>query len=118
MDAAVHDGLDEGTDVLVLNCAFAVPRVKASPVRAEGHGLVLMGSAIRAAVTGPNSCAAACPGGEGRCAQQYLEVTLASLVADGAVQRVVDEEEFHHALAVGAQATSARNRHAKTGPMK
>ena len=57
MDAAVHDGLHQRPDVLVIHRALALHEPAA--VAAKDHGLV-------------------------------LQVALAALIADGAVQRVID----------------------------
>ncbi len=43
MDTAVHDCLDEGSDILVLDSPLAQEFIvsKSGPVRSEGHRLVL-----------------------------------------------------------------------------
>ncbi len=66
VDAAIHEGVDQGAEIFVLDRALVV--LEAAGVEAVGHGLV-------------------------------LEIAFAALVADRAVERVVDEQEFEHALA-------------------
>ena len=68
VDAAVHEGLDERADVLLLDRALVLQIARAAD--AVGHRLV-------------------------------LQVALAALVADGAVERMIDEQELHHAFARG-----------------
>ncbi len=63
---AVHDRLDERTDILVFDGALVF--LIARGVDAEGHRLV-------------------------------LQVAFAALVADRAIERVVDQQEFHYAFA-------------------
>ena len=66
MDAAVHRGLDERTNVFVLDGALVLGIARR--VEAKAHGLV-------------------------------LQIAFAALIADRAVERMIDEQEFHHAFA-------------------
>src|SRR6201999_3974410 len=66
LDAAVHRGFDQRTEILVLDRALVL-RVAAG-IGAVAQGLV-------------------------------LQVALAALVADRAIQRMVDQQELHHAFA-------------------
>src|SRR6185295_16576509 len=66
LDAAVHRGLDQRAEILVLDSALVLG--EAAGVDAIAHRLV-------------------------------LQVALAALVADRAIQRMVDQQEFHHAFA-------------------
>ena len=66
LDAAVHRGLDQRAEILVLDRALVFG--EAAGVDAVAHRLV-------------------------------LQVALAALVADRAIQRMVDQQEFHHAFA-------------------
>src|SRR4029079_3092215 len=66
LDAAVHRGLDQSAEILVLDRALVFG--EAAGVDAVAHRLV-------------------------------LQVALAALVADRAVQRMVDQQELHHAFA-------------------
>src|SRR5436309_540580 len=65
MDAAIHAGLDQRPEILVLDRALVL--LEAAAIEAIGHRLV-------------------------------LQVALAALIADRAVERVVDEQELHHSL--------------------
>ncbi len=66
LDAAVHRGLDQRAEILVLDRALVL--AVAALVDAVGHGLV-------------------------------LQIALAALVADRAVERVIDEQKLHHPFA-------------------
>ena len=66
VDAAIHPGLHQRADILVLDGALVL--VEAGRINAIGHGLV-------------------------------LQIALAALVADRAIERMVDQQELHHALA-------------------
>jgi len=68
LNTPVHGRLDEGPEVLVLDCTLASDFVETSTVGTISHGLV-------------------------------LQVTLSSLITNGAVKRVVGEQEFHDTLA-------------------
>jgi hypothetical protein len=67
VNATVHGGLDERSDVLVLNRTLSGNLVETSTVRSVSHRLV-------------------------------LKVTLSSLVANRAVQRVVCQQKLHNSL--------------------
>src|SRR5262249_10966400 len=66
LDAAVHRGLHQRAEILVLDRALVL--LEAARIHAIGHGLV-------------------------------LQVAFAALIADRAIQRMVDQQEFHHAFA-------------------
>ena len=89
MDAAGHDGGDEGAEILVGDGALVL--VVASAVAAVSERLV-------------------------------LQVALAALVADGAVERMVDKQELHdafagaaHEVAVGAHLHAVGGGHGAGG---
>ena len=89
VDAASHDGGDEGAEILVRHGALVL--VVASPVAAVGERLV-------------------------------LQIAFAALVADGAVERMVDEQELHdafpgaaHQRAVGAHLHAVGGGHGAGG---
>ncbi len=63
VDAAIHAGLDQRAEILVLDRPLVL--LEAAAVEAIGHGLV-------------------------------LQVALTALIADRAVERVIDEQELHH----------------------
>ena len=66
MNAAIHDGLDQQSDVLVLDRALVL--AEAAGIDAVGHRLV-------------------------------LQVAFSALVADRAVERMIDQQELHHPFA-------------------
>ncbi len=66
MDAPVHEGLDERTDVFFLDRALVFHKARAT--ESKRHGLV-------------------------------LQVAFTALIADGAIKRVIDKQEFHHPFA-------------------
>ncbi len=66
LDAARHEGLDEGAEIFLLDGALVL--AVAAAVEAVIHRLV-------------------------------LQIALAALVADGAIERMIDEQELHYAFA-------------------
>ena len=66
VNAAIHDGLDQKPDILVLDRALVL--LEAAGIHAIGHGLV-------------------------------LQVAFPALVADRAIERMIDQQELHHAFA-------------------
>src|SRR5581483_10156771 len=66
LDAAVHRGLDQRAEILVLDRALVL--AKAAGIDAIGHRLV-------------------------------LQVAFAALIADRAIERMIDQQEFHDAFA-------------------
>src|SRR5262249_23265486 len=66
VNAAVHDGLDENTNVFVLDRALVL--LETTGIDAVGHGLI-------------------------------LQIAFPALIADRTIERVVDQQEFHHAFA-------------------
>src|SRR5262249_143565 len=66
VNAAVHDGLDENTNVFVLDRALVL--LETAGIDTVGHGLI-------------------------------LQIAFPALIADRTIERVVDQQEFHHAFA-------------------
>ena len=66
MDAAVHAGRDQGTEILVAHRALVL--LEAAAVKTVGHRLV-------------------------------LQIALAPLIADRAIERVIDQQHLHDAAA-------------------